>query len=134
MKKLFLTSLIVYLAVLLFLTLFSAEYSSYSSFNFHPFESIRSYLKVGGRYFSINFTGNVLAFLPLGILLPLNFLKMQSFFKLALLATCLSFAIELAQYLYLDRVADVDDIILNVAGALIGFLVWKILLFNFRKL
>jgi glycopeptide antibiotics resistance protein len=70
-----------------------------------------------------NAAGNVLLFVPLGILLPLVWRRLR-FWQGMLIAMALSTIIELAQYLSSAwgsyRAADVNDIILNVVGACVG--------------
>ncbi|MBS6975484.1 MULTISPECIES: VanZ family protein [Gordonibacter] len=76
--------------------------------------------------------GNVLMFVPLGLMLPLLSDRLRRLPAAALVLAACSVAIELAQLVvglavagYLYRVVDVDDVILNVAGGLIGFGLWK---------
>lgn len=70
-----------------------------------------------------NARGNVLLFLPLGILLPLVWRQLR-FWRGMQIAIVLSFGIELLQYLSSAwgsyRAADVNDLILNVLGACPG--------------
>ena len=76
--------------------------------------------------------GNVLMFVPLGIMLPLLSERLRRLPAAVLVLAACSVAIELAQLVvglavagHLYRVVDVDDVILNVAGGLIGFGLWK---------
>jgi glycopeptide antibiotics resistance protein len=70
-----------------------------------------------------NAWGNVLLFIPLGILLPLVWRRLR-FGRGMLMALGLSCSIELAQYLSRAwgsyRSVDVNDVVLNVAGAFLG--------------
>ena len=70
-----------------------------------------------------NARGNAALFFPLGILIPLVWRKVR-FRRGILIATALSFSIELAQYLSSAwgsyRAVDVNDVILNVLGAGLG--------------
>jgi len=76
-----------------------------------------------------NIVGNVLLFLPLGILLPLASAKFNSVKKVSIVAFIFSLSIELAQLISRAfgnyRTVDVDDIILNVTGAALGFFLIK---------
>src|SRR6478736_8628411 len=79
-----------------------------------------------------NIIGNLLLFLPMGIFLPMV-LHIRSFFKVFFIAASFSASIELCQYLLrhfrIYRSVDVDDIILNTTGALLGlalyYLFWR---------
>ena len=70
-----------------------------------------------------NIIGNLLLFLPLGVFLPMV-LGIRSFFKVLLIAAALSTGIEFCQYILRNfrifRSVDVDDIILNTTGAVLG--------------
>ena len=92
--------------------------------NFIPFKEILRY-EFGARLFVKNIIGNVLLFVPYGFFAALyvDIKKGRSAFFLVLLA---SIAIEFTQ-LGIGRVFDVDDIILNVLGGMIGFYIFRIL-------
>ena len=92
--------------------------------NFIPFKEIFRY-QFGHRLFLKNIIGNVLLFIPYGFFATLyvDIKKGRNAFFLVLLA---SFAIEFTQ-LGIGRVFDVDDIILNVLGGMIGFYIYRIL-------
>jgi glycopeptide antibiotics resistance protein len=69
-----------------------------------------------------NARGNFILFVPLGILLPLVWRRLR-FWNGLLAALALSVSIELAQYVtrpWSNRLADVNDVILNVLGAALG--------------
>jgi len=72
--------------------------------------------------------GNVALFLPLGLLLPLVWEPI--FGRLVptlIVGAVLSSGIELAQLTLVDgRVAATDDVMLNVAGVLAGWLLWRL--------
>ena len=88
--------------------------------NLTPFRSIRHDWHAGGWHFWVNFCGNLAYFVPAGALLPLARARPTSAGQAALFALAVSVPVELAQYASGRRVADVDDVILNVSGALIG--------------
>jgi glycopeptide antibiotics resistance protein len=74
--------------------------------------------------------GNVLMFVPLGFLLPLLSTRCRRFAMTALVGLSLSVGIELVQLALLithssRRSVDVDDVILNAAGACLGYLAWR---------
>ena len=75
--------------------------------------------------------GNIVLFLPLGILLPLIALRFRSLKTLMLTAACLSLAIEAIQFalrfIGSPRAVDIDDVLLNTLGAVLGFGIYRIL-------
>lgn len=69
----------------------------------------------------INFLGNSLMFLPLGIVWPVAFRKLDTHRKVILAGAGTSLLIEIAQLPFFDRVSDIDDLILNAVGYLAGY-------------
>jgi glycopeptide antibiotics resistance protein len=75
--------------------------------------------------------GNTGLLFPLGLTGPIVMPSFRRVGRLALVALFVSAAIELTQLAgtyarFLDRSVDIDDVILNVAGALIGWLAWRV--------
>jgi glycopeptide antibiotics resistance protein len=116
--------LVIYLLVLLWLTLLILP-GDHPSPNLVPFRSIAYDLKKGGRDFQVNFLGNIVAFMPLGILIPLSRLRPTRAWQVAAWSAGLSAGIEVAQYVSGRRVADVDDVILNACGGLLGYAFYR---------
>ena len=67
-----------------------------------------------------NLFGNLALLLPIGLLGPIARPALDRWWRIALVALLYSVAIELIQLAVPDRSADVDDVIVNVAGALLG--------------
>ncbi|MEO1814003.1 MAG: VanZ family protein [Acetobacterium sp.] len=73
-----------------------------------------------------NLAGNIILLMPLGFLYPLSRKNKVGFFHAFVVILGTTCAIELIQYLFLaSRRADIDDIILNLIGGLIGYLIYK---------
>ncbi len=72
----------------------------------------------------INVFGNVIAFIPVGILFPFCYKKIDSFWKTVLVGFGFTCAIETLQLFLIDRCSDVDDLILNTFGAVIGAVIF----------
>ena len=79
------------------------------------------------RLAHVNLLGNVLLFIPLGLFPPLLYPEMQKFWKIILQAAGTMTVVELAQMLLLVGTCDVDDLILNVAGAALGYGLFRII-------
>jgi glycopeptide antibiotics resistance protein len=93
--------------------------------NFTPFETIERYI-MNYEYFNFdiwfnNLFGNVIAFIPLGALLPL-ILKKKSNKDIILYFFLIIVSIEVTQITFGVGRFDIDDIILNFFGGMIGFL------------
>lgn len=73
-----------------------------------------------------NIGGNFVLFFPMGIFLPCLFPKTQKFRNTALISFCTIFGVELIQLFLRCGIFDMDDLILNISGWLLGFAVLKI--------
>ena len=69
----------------------------------------------------VNLFGNVIMFIPLGFLLPRVFPRLNRFRKVLLTTALIITAVEIIQLLTLVGSCDIDDLILNVMGAAIGY-------------
>lgn len=93
--------------------------------NFIPFWTIRMQLRDHGSLSILNLVANVAAFLPLGMLLPCAFHKTDTIGRTLLLSMGLSIAIELFQLVTYTGSCDIDDVLLNTLGALLGYGLFK---------
>lgn len=94
--------------------------------NLEPFHTIRLFLNALGNHTYrvtavINLGGNVIMFIPLGFFLPQVFPALQKFWRTILVTTLIITAVELTQLFSLLGCCDIDDLILNVLGAAIGY-------------
>ena len=89
--------------------------------NLTPFKEILRY-KLGSRLFFKNVIGNIVLFIPYGIFASMytKIEKPLHAFGLILFASCI---VEVTQ-LMIGRIFDIDDIILNVVGGMIGFTIY----------
>lgn len=97
--------------------------------NWIPFSTISMYIE-HFEYFKFwdwisNMFGNVMVFMPIGILLPI-ISKYRRFIFTFGIGFLMSLSIEIAQYYLCLGVFDVDDIILNVFGVVLGYMVYKV--------
>ncbi len=104
--------------------------------NFEFFRTIKLYT----RYWSYkeinsfaNLIGNILAFIPLSYMLPRVYKPAQKFLICMFLSFLVVLGIELFQLLTSFGVFDVDDIILNMSGAFIGYLCYLFMKAIFKK-
>ncbi len=115
-KELLMLGFIIYIMCLFYVVTFQDV--SWSTSNFVPFKEMFRY-EFGSRMFIKNVAGNMLMFMPYGFFIS-YFLKLKKPSAIFLLSLIVSLTIETTQSL-IGRVFDVDDIILNVLGAFIGF-------------
>ena len=91
--------------------------------NLVPFHTLAIYWRnLGSEFWMRNLFGNLFLLLPLGLLGPIALPALDRWWRIALVALLYSVAIELIQRLVPARSADIDDVIVNVAGALLGYL------------
>ena len=115
--------LVAYLALLFDLTLVRYRVDR-APRNFVPFRTIDHDCRAGGDQFRVNILGNLAATMPFGLLAPIFLGRRASGPRVAALSFGLSLLIESTQGISGHRVADVDDLILNTLGGLIGYGGW----------
>ena len=126
---------IILIGFTIFLTMFFVQtwcvnFGENSHINLVPFAVIKSEINDRNNSESdyhtyvFNIFGNIAVFVPVGLFGAYRF--QRSLAKTIYFGFCLSLLIETVQ-LPLDRTSDVDDLILNTAGALIGCLFYKMI-------
>jgi glycopeptide antibiotics resistance protein len=95
--------------------------------NFEPLKTIKSqFASLGGRYANWNILANTVCFMPFGFLLPLITKQPRGVVFVAFAGCLFSACIETAQYVFKLGLFDVDDIILNTAGVILGYICARI--------
>ncbi len=118
-KEFFSLAFVIYI-LLLFGLVTNTDVQSYGN-NFIPFKEIMRY-NFGSKYFIWNVVGNVMIFVPFGFFISL-YLGSQKLNKPLLITVITSLTIETVQ-MFIGRSFDIDDIILNCLGGIIGFLLF----------
>ena len=113
---------IIYVLCLFYVVTFQDV--SWSTSNYVPFHEMFRY-EFGSRLFIKNVVGNLLLFMPYGFFAA-YYLKLEKPKAVIILALLVSITIETTQLL-IGRVFDIDDIILNFIGAILGFYVYRFL-------
>ncbi len=118
----------------LFQLVTTSDFESFSN-NFIPFKEMTRY-RLSSVLFYRNVIGNIALFVPFGYLISdMIFEKTKKYHGIvtALLVLITSFTIEVIQ-MNIGRSFDIDDIILNLVGGIIGFGIFAIIhKFIFRK-
>ena len=100
--------------------------------NLEPLRTIKNYLiaydygNISLRLVILNLLGNLVAFAPMGVFLPALFRWQRSIFFFSATLTLGITTVEVAQVYTGAGSCDVDDLILNLAGALIVFVFCRI--------
>lgn len=113
---------------------FTHEYKRYTvregwkEANTRPFSTIRlfSSKRVSTENSYKNIGGNIIGFIPLGILLPLLFSFLRRFERVTATVFLISLLFETTQLVAGIGVFDVDDLILNTAGGMLGYMLFAI--------
>lgn len=126
---------IIYLIFLAYFLFFSEEFGRGQvqegyAYNLVPFKEIRRFIiyrgKVGMVSFFLNIVGNVAGFMPFGFFLPIVSRRSRRWYNTVLLSFVFSLCIETAQLVLKVGSFDVDDMILNTLGGILGFILYKI--------
>ena len=116
---------LLFYAYLLIETVFFAR-DARRSVNLIPFDMIID------KGFTLNVWGNILMFIPLG-LYAANFMKQFNFWRALWVVIGASFGIEVLQYIFKRGVSDIDDLLLNTMGGLIGIFIYLIFKAMFKS-
>ena len=119
--KEFLNLLFIIYVLLLYKLLTNVETNNNGGYNLIPFTEISRY-KIGSVPFMYNVIGNILIFVPFGYFVS-GYIKASKFSHILVVSLISSLTIEVVQ-LQIGRSFDIDDILLNVTGALAGFLLY----------
>lgn len=131
----------VYVIVLFYFLFFSEEMGrTYGErayhYNLTPFKEISRFLKyskeLGTKAVLLNIWGNVVAFVPFGIFIPVFSEQGRKFWRTAIYSFELSLFVEVLQLVTKVGSFDVDDLLLNTIGGIVGFLLYKIAVHCFR--
>lgn len=128
-KEVFSLLFIIYILILFYIVTF--QDNNYGFSNLIPFKEIFRY-EFGTRLFYKNIVGNILLFLPFGLFIS-SYINTKKVFPILILTLVSSLSIELTQRA-IGRVFDIDDIILNIIGGLLGYYIYKFLNSIRRKL
>lgn len=77
---------------------------------------------------------NLIFFMPFGFLLPTLWRKFRSLWPTLLYGIVFSLIIELGQLFIQYRASDINDLIMNTLGAVLGWVIFSIMRIPFRKL
>ncbi len=130
--------IVLYILFLMYLCLmiwevFIGPYRSYSDvrrYNLYPFKTIMEFLlnttKYNFRVIFINLAANIITFIPLGFFIALLFRRSCKLLNTTLSCMLIITCIELGQFILNVGVLDIDDIILNTLGCVLGFMIFKV--------
>lgn len=122
-KELLMLSFAIYILCLFQVVTFQDDVT-WSSNNFIPFKEILRY-DITSRLFIKNVLGNMIMFLPFGFFMS-YYLDIDKPHLPIILTVIASTSIEIVQ-MSIGRVFDVDDIILNLLGGIVGYSLYKVL-------
>lgn len=125
----------IYLCLLVYLLFFAENMgrkvsTSAHNYNMELFKEIKRfyiYRDKFGIFYYLNVYGNILAFMPFGFFLPMLSTKVRKFIFTVFLGFAFSVMVEITQFIVAVGSFDVDDILLNTVGVILGYIVFKIL-------
>ncbi|MEG0314083.1 MAG: VanZ family protein [Erysipelotrichaceae bacterium] len=121
-----------YIAMLFYVTLYRDGINIENIFNTNvntvnlvPLVNTFRMLPIDIGVFLYNLMGNILWFVPLGM--ALNSLYNKSFKESMIIVGMCSLGIEILQFIFNQGISDIDDIIFNVIGGFIGYIIYNIM-------
>ncbi|MBP3878457.1 MAG: VanZ family protein [Lachnospiraceae bacterium] len=134
LRKAGLCLFIVYMAALVYFLFFADWYNHVPGmhgslrYNLVPFREIGRFLtkqeQLGARTVFLNLGGNILGFVPFGFFLPVISRRYRSLLTVTGLGFLVSLTVEVTQLLTRSGCFDTDDILLNTAGAALGYVLF----------
>lgn len=98
------------------------------SYNLIPFKEIKRFIKyrkqLGMVAVATNIGGNIIGFMPFGFILPILTQKARGLLRIFILTLNLSLFIEMIQLVSKVGCCDVDDMILNTLGGVLGYIMF----------
>ena len=126
---------IAYIAVMVYFLFFAEGYGRsvegrMYAYNLQPFREIKRFWvhreMLGTFAVFCNLAGNVIGFIPFGMILPVIWPKTGKVLRILLLSFEFSLCVETIQLVWKVGSFDVDDLILNTLGGVIGYLLFWI--------
>lgn len=125
---------ILYIAVMTYFMFFAERFDRVPSdeyrYNLVPFREINRFISnrdiLGMGPVMLNILGNIEVFIPFGMALVSISRGRMGFWTVTVYSAALSIAIELLQLVMRVGSCDVDDIMLNTLGGIIGYLIYFI--------
>jgi glycopeptide antibiotics resistance protein len=111
----------------------TTDFTSYSN-NFIPFKEIMRY-EINTPLFIRNIIGNIALFIPFSYIVTdvINVIcKKTNFFISTIYVLLTSLSIEVIQY-FIGRSFDIDDIMLNFVGGILGYIIYKLIHIHIHK-
>lgn len=100
------------------------------AYNLELFKEIKRFYiyrkQLGMEAVILNLGGNVAGFMPFGFILPIVSRRGRRWYNTFILGFLLSLCIETTQLVFKVGSFDVDDLLLNTIGGILGFIVYKI--------
>ena len=124
-RKVGILVLIEYLLLVLCSTVVFRKANDITLVEAFPFERYKELIE-GGKHIEPDLFMNILVFVPVGLLAKLSF-KGLKWWQALLLGFCLSFTIEVLQYVFKKGTTEIDDLIHNTFGCLVGFWLYSLI-------
>ena len=112
--------LLEYAVLLIILSVLVRSAQAERTFDFTPFWSYRA-IREGSKALLTQIIANVVAFVPIGLLLGCAFGKRMKWWNVLIIGGGFSLLIETFQFVMKRGFAEVDDVMHNVVGCMIGW-------------
>ena len=133
--------LILYTALMIYFLFFSESLGRTPSYDYHynftPMAEIMRVIKnksrLGPGYVLLNLLGNIICFIPYGFFVPILIKKVRKPLTMLAVIFFTTLIVELAQFFTKLGVFDIDDIILNFLGGVIGYTIFAFVHTGYKR-
>ncbi|MCO7174865.1 VanZ family protein [Sporolactobacillus kofuensis] len=94
------------------------------NYNLNPLLIFQNFKTDSLFYFLVDDLGNIMLFIPFGLFLSMRFPEFK-FGQIGFFGALFSATIEWVQLFLPNRMTDIDDVILNTTGALVGYFLYR---------
>lgn len=125
--------LVEYVALIYCSTVFFRPTGKVATYDYKPFWSYQAYLDGREPNALIENYANMLVFVPVGLLLGFT-IKRTSYVRVAIIGVCISIGIELLQLIYKKGFSELDDVMHNTLGCMLGYGLFRMISWRVNKL
>jgi len=134
---------LAYLALLVYFMFFAESFGRDTTqrgyaYNLELFKEIKRFYRyreqLGMKAFMLNIVGNVVGFMPCGFFLPVVSRRGKRWYNCIFICFSFSLFIEVTQLCFQVGSFDVDDILLNTTGGVLGYIVYHMVQTTRRRL
>lgn len=131
-RLIFLITLIEYIILIYCSTVFCRPSQSERKYDFHPFWTYNA-IWGGENLYIGEILMNIVMFIPVGLLLGFA-IRALKWWQVLLIGGGISFSIEILQFVLMKGFSEIDDLMHNTLGCLVGYVIYSLVRVGYEKI